>query len=104
MNTFRKALSAEGIGLSILYNTKTLNKQPWTDHILSLNVYNKMYSPARLKKFREDLTLPICEKIEMECVQFPGSGRLLATQEDMDDVINAIVKVYDNRDKLSSIE
>jgi len=104
MNTFRKVLSAEGISLSILYNTKTLNKQPWTDHILTLNVYKKMYSPARLKKFREELTLPNCEKIEMECVQFNGSGRLLATQEDIDDVINAITKVYDNRDKLRSVE
>jgi len=103
MNIFRKALGAEGISLSTLYNTKTLNKQPWTDHILTLDVYQKMYSPARLKKFKEELNLPNCEKVEHECVQFKGSDKLLATREDMDDVINAIMKVYDNRDKLSSI-
>jgi perosamine synthetase len=100
---FLKALSAEGIGFSTMYNNTTLNKQPWTDHILTLKVYQKMYSPARLKKFKEELSLPNCDKVEKECVQFSGSGRLLGTREDMDDVINAIMKVYDNRDKLNSI-
>jgi perosamine synthetase len=33
-----------------------------------------------------------------------GPGHLLGTREDMDDIINAIMKVYDNRDKLSSIK
>jgi len=32
-----------------------------------------------------------------------ASGPLLGTQADMDDIINAIMKVYDNRDKLNSI-
>jgi hypothetical protein len=32
-----------------------------------------------------------------------GPGRLLGTLEDMDDIINGIMKVYENRDKLSSI-
>jgi hypothetical protein len=32
-----------------------------------------------------------------------ASGPLLGTRQDMDDVINAIVKVYENRDKLSSV-
>ncbi len=31
-----------------------------------------------------------------------ASGPLLAAQEDMDDVANAIIKVYENRDKLPS--
>jgi hypothetical protein len=32
-----------------------------------------------------------------------ASGPLLGTRQDMDDVINAIAKVYENRDKLSSV-
>ena len=30
-----------------------------------------------------------------------ASGPLLGTKEDMDDAANAIIKVYENRDKLS---
>jgi dTDP-4-amino-4,6-dideoxygalactose transaminase len=103
ISKFVRVMAAEGIGLSTMYNNTTLNKQPWTDHILTLKVYQKMYSPARLKKFREELHLPVCDKVEKECVQFSGSGRMLGTRDDMDDVITAIMKVYDNRDKLSSI-
>jgi hypothetical protein len=33
-------------------------------------------------------------------VVLEGSGSLLGSTQDMDDVINAIMKVYENRDKL----
>jgi perosamine synthetase len=32
-----------------------------------------------------------------------ASGPLLGTKEDMDDVINAIMKIYDNRNDLKSL-
>jgi perosamine synthetase len=32
-----------------------------------------------------------------------GSGPLLGTRQDMDDIVNAINKVYENRDQLKSI-
>jgi hypothetical protein len=32
-----------------------------------------------------------------------ASGPLLGTQEDMDDIINALTKVYENRNELNKI-
>jgi hypothetical protein len=62
-----------------------------------------MHSPERLKRYRDELNLPVCDKVCGELVMIWASGPLLGTQSDMDDIINAIMKVYDNRDKLNSI-
>ena len=101
-NAFLKAVAAEGISLSP-YIANGLHREPWVDHILSLNVYKKMYSPARLKQYREQFKYPMADRVCEEMVMLWASGPLLGTQADMDDVINAIMKVYDNRDKLAKI-
>jgi dTDP-4-amino-4,6-dideoxygalactose transaminase len=101
-NIFLKALAAEGISMNG-YIANGLHKEPWTDHILNLKGYKKMYSPDRLKKYREELSLPNCDKVCNMMVMMDGSGNLLGTRADMDEVINAIMKVYVNRDKLNSI-
>lgn len=100
---FLKALAAEGIGMSG-YISNGLHKEPWVDHILNLKVYQKMYSPARLKQYREELAYPKCDQVCADMVMLWASGPLLGTQADMDDIINAIMKVHDNRDKLSLIK
>jgi perosamine synthetase len=99
---FLKAVAAEGISLSP-YIANGLHKEPWTQHIQTLPDYKKMYGTARLKKFNEELNLPKCDQVCQEMAMIWASGPLLGTLADMDDVINAIMKVYDNRDKLNSI-
>jgi perosamine synthetase len=99
---FFKALTAEGISLSP-YIANGLHKEPWTDHIQTLVEYKKLFGSARLKKFKEELNLPNCDKVCEDMVMLWASGPLLGTLADMDDLINAIMKVYDNRDKLNSI-
>jgi dTDP-4-amino-4,6-dideoxygalactose transaminase len=100
--TFLKAMSAEGVSLSP-YIKRGLHLEPWIDHILSRKVYQKMYSPQRLEQYRDESKCPNCDKVCQEMVMLWASGPLLGTKEDMDDVINALVKVYENRDKLHSI-
>jgi len=99
---FLKALSAEGIRLSP-YISQGLHKEPWVEHILSSKVYQKMYSRKRLREYREQNRCPNCDKVCQEMAMIWASGPLLGTKEDMDDVADAILKVYENRDKLSSI-
>lgn len=99
---FLKAVAAEGIGLSP-YIANGLHREPWTDHIQTLPEYKTMFGAARLKKFREELILPKCDQVCQDMVMLWASGPLLGSQDDMDDIINAIMKVYDNRDKLNSI-
>ncbi len=99
---FLKAVRAEGVSLSG-YIGQGLHKEPWIDHILSQKVYKKMFSEERLQRYREENKCPNCDKVCREMVMVWASGPLLGTKEDMDDIADAILKVYENRDKLSSI-
>lgn len=99
---FLKAIAAEGIPLNG-YIAHGLHKEPWVDYILNLKVYKKMYSPERLRQFKAQLEFPMCDQVCANMLTLNGPGPLLGSQADMDDIINAIMKVYDNRDKLSSI-
>ena len=101
---FLKALAAEGITISP-YISRGLHGEPWVDHILGLKVYQTMYSPARLKQYKEELACPVCDKIcSEEMLMLWASGPLLGEKSDMDDVVNAIMKLYQNRDQLSKVE
>jgi perosamine synthetase len=99
---FLKALEAEGICLTN-YISKGLHKEPWTDHILSLREYQKMYSPESLKSFREALNCPNCDRVTDDLAIIWASGPLIGSREDMDDIINGIMKVHENRDQLNQI-
>jgi len=99
---FLKALRAEGVSLDD-YIEQGLHKEPWVEHVLSSKVYQKMFSPQRLRRYREENSCPNCDKVCQEMVMIWASGPLLGTKEDMDDIANAMLKVYENRDKLSAI-
>jgi len=99
---FLKALNAEGISLSP-YIALGLHREPWIEHILSSKVYKKMFSEKRLQRYREETACPNCDKVCDEMAMIWASGPLLGTKEDMDDIADAIQKVYENRDKLRSI-
>jgi len=99
---FLKVLRAEGISLSP-YIGQGLHREPWTEHILNSRVYQKMFSGERLRRYREENKCPNCDKVCQEMAMIWATGPLLGTKEDMDDVANAIIKVYENRNKLSAI-
>lgn len=100
---FLKAIAAEGVGLSPYI--KGLHTEPWVDHILGLKEYKTMYSADRLKQFREQaLNLPNCDRVGQEMITLGGSTQLLGTKADMDDIINAIMKVHENRNSLKDIK
>ncbi|MBC7759043.1 MAG: DegT/DnrJ/EryC1/StrS family aminotransferase [Phormidesmis sp. FL-bin-119] len=97
---FLKAVAAEGVNLSP-YIARGLHIEPWIDHIKGLREYQKMYTSARIKQYTEEMACPNCDLIcNEEMVVLPGSSCLMGTKQDMDDVINAIMKVHENRDKL----
>ncbi|MGV8134566.1 MAG: DegT/DnrJ/EryC1/StrS family aminotransferase [Mangrovibacterium sp.] len=98
-----KALAAEGISLSP-YIQNGLHKEPWIDNIVSRKEYQQMYGKDRLQQFKEEMDCPVCDLIcNEEMLMLWASGPLLGTKEDMDDVINALTKIYENRDKLNAI-
>ena len=99
---FIKAVSAEGIGLSP-YIKNGLHRELWTENILARREYKTMYDKKSLQLFRDCLTLPGCDDVCANMIMLWASGPLLAEQSDMDDIIKAIMKVYDNRDQLRNV-
>jgi dTDP-4-amino-4,6-dideoxygalactose transaminase len=99
---FLRAVAAEGINLSG-YIKRGLHREPWVEHILGSRVYKKMYSQKRLREYREQMDCPNCDRVCREMAMIWASGPLLGTKSDMDDIADAIEKVYENRDKLNSI-
>ena len=100
---FLKALAAEGVSLSP-YIKNGLHKEPWVDNIINRKVYQKMYTSRRLQQFKEEMVCPNCDIVcDEEMIMLWASGPLTGTQEDMDDVINALTKIYENRDQLNKV-
>ena len=98
-----KALAAEGLNLSP-YISNGLHKEPWVDNVLDQKVYQKMYSPQRLEQYKDENKCPNCDVVcEEEMLMLWASGPLLGSREDMDDVVNALAKVYENRDQLAQL-
>ena len=101
-DVFLKAMAAEGISLSP-YIRNGLHREPWTENIVNRSVYKKMYGTKRLKQFTAELEMPNCDWVCDNMVMLWASGPLLAEERDMDDIINAIMKVHANKDQLSKI-
>ena len=99
---FIKAIRSEGVGFGS-YIGQGLHKEPWVEHILSDKVYQRMYSAERLRQYREENACPHCDEVCQNVIAFWSSGILLGEKEDMDDIVNAIFKVHENRDKLKAV-
>lgn len=100
---FLKALRAEGINMSP-YIKNGLHREPWVDNIINRKVYKKMYTPERLQQFKDEMVCPNCDIVcDEEMVMLWASGPLLGTTEDMDDIINALIKIYENREQLNKV-
>jgi dTDP-4-amino-4,6-dideoxygalactose transaminase len=99
---FFKAMEAEGVSLSP-YIERGLHREPWVDNVIKTRAYQKTFSARRLQQFKEEMSCPKCDQVCEEMAMIWASGPLLGTQADMDDIADAILKVYENRDKLSTI-
>lgn len=98
---FFKAVAAEGVDLSP-YIERGLHREPWVDNVPKTRAYQKAFSPERLRLFKEQMSCPNCDRVCQEMVMLWASGPLLAEKSDMDDIANAILKVYENRDQLAT--
>ena len=101
---FLKAMQAENIPIGP-YIPSGLHKYEWVNFTTGLDVYKKMYGKKRLKEYREQMShLPLCDQVADQMLLIPGSGPLTAGLSDMKDIIDALMKVYEGRDKLKSIK
>lgn len=94
---FIAALRAEGVPCSSGYGQQ--NKDGLIEEALNSRGYKRLFSEKRLKQWREENHLPGNDQLSREAVTFYQS-LLLGTQSDMDDIVNAIQKIYENRKEL----
>jgi perosamine synthetase len=94
---FIRALNAEGITASNGYGKQ--NKDGMFEEALNSRGYKRLFSEARLKQWRDENNLPGNDLLCDQAVTFYQS-MLLGTKADMDDIVNAITKIYENRDSL----
>ena len=95
---FISALSAEGIPCSGGYGPQ--NKDGLIEEAFNSRGYKRLFSESRLNKWRDENHLPGNDQLCMEAVAFYQSI-LLGSRSDMDDIVNAITKIYENRDSLA---
>ena len=95
---FLAALQAEGIPCSSGYEAQY--NDGFMEEVLSSRGYKKLFSVQRLKRYREELhELPENDQLTREAVWF-FQNMLLGERQDMDDIVNAVQKVYENRKQL----
>jgi dTDP-4-amino-4,6-dideoxygalactose transaminase len=95
---FIQALAAEGIPCSSGYGPQ--NREDMIEATLNSKGYRRIYSAKRLNQWREENVLPGNDKLCSEAVTFYQSI-LLGSRNDMEDIVRAITKIYENRASLA---
>ena len=96
-NKFIEALWAEGIPASSGYGPQ--NKCELVEEAINSRGYKRLFGEDRLRRYREENHLPGNDQLCEEAVAFT-QNLLLGTKSDMDDIVRAVTKIYENRDSL----
>ncbi len=94
---FLAALKAEGVPCSSGYDR--VNKNAFFENALQSKNFRKAYSKEKLDRCRQLNHCPDGDRLSDEAVWFFQS-LLLGTKRDMDDIADAILKIYENRAEL----
>ncbi len=97
-NKFLDALRAEGIPCSSGYGPQY--KDSFIEVVLNSKNFKRAFSKERLDKYRQELQYPENDQLCEEAVWL-GQELFLTTKEDINDIADAISKIYENRDKLA---
>lgn len=101
-NKFVKALRAEGIpvstGLGVIEG-RPQHREGLIEATLNSKTFRKIYSKEKLDAYREQLNCPEADQLVEETIGF-HSPVLLGSRKDMDDIYNAFLKIYENREQL----
>ena len=95
---FLAALEAEGIPCSGGYGPQY--RDGLIEAALNSKNFKRGFSKERLDRYRDELHYPENDRLCEEAVWFT-QNLLLGTRSDVDDIADAILKVYENKDKLT---
>jgi len=97
-NKFLSALRAEGVPCSGGYGPQY--NDGLIEAALNSKNFKRSFSKERLDRYRKELDYPDNDQLCNEAVWFT-QNLLLGTKSDMVDIADAILKIYENRDKLA---
>jgi dTDP-4-amino-4,6-dideoxygalactose transaminase len=95
---FIRALEAEGIPCS--GGSGPQYRDGLIEDFLTSKNFTRSFPKARLDQYRKELNYPANDQLCQEAVCFT-QNLLLGPKQDIDDIANAIEKLYQNRDKLA---
>ena len=95
---FLAALEAEGVPCSGGYGPQY--RDGLIEAALTSKNFTRSFPKERLDQYRKELNFPANEQLCEEAVWFT-QNLLLGPKQDMDDIADAIEKLYENRDKLA---
>ena len=95
---FLAVLEAEGIPCSGGYGPQY--KDSFIEVTLNSKNFKRGFSKERLDRYRQELHYPDNDQLCEEAVWLT-QNLLLGTKSDIDDIADAILKIYENRDKLA---
>jgi perosamine synthetase len=97
-NKFMAALRAEGIPCGEGYGQQYFDGL--IEEAISSRGYKRLFTEQRLNSYREELhNLPDNDQLTREALWF-YQNMLLGERSDMDDIVNAVQKIYENRNQL----
>jgi dTDP-4-amino-4,6-dideoxygalactose transaminase len=101
---FLDALEAEGIpaskGLGVVED-RGMNEEGLIAQALASKAYRHVYPAEKLASYASDNACPLSDRLCQETVGF-HQRVLLGTRADMDDIADAVQKLYENREKLAA--
>jgi len=95
---FLAALEAEGVPCSGGYGPQY--RDGLIEVALTSKNFTRSFPKERLDKYRQELNFPDNDQLCEEAVWFT-QNLLLGPRQDIDDIADAILKIYENRDKLA---
>ena len=99
---FIAALNAEGVhanaGLGVI-SGKPMNQEGCLEDAFRSKAYQMIYPQEKLANYQAENECPACDLLVEETVGF-HQAMLLGPRQDMDDIANAVAKIYENRRRL----
>ena len=96
---FQSAVRKEGIGFGNGIDS-SLHRGSFIEGYLNTRAFKNIFSNQRLNKYRRDNQCPVNEKIAAETGLSLGQRVFLGTKKDMEDIVEAIVKIQKNSAEL----
>jgi len=95
---FLRAIQQEGIPIGAGY--KPLNKEPFLEKILQSRAFRRVFSDARLKKYREMNVCPVNDALCKEAL-FLSQRCLLGGPGDVDQIVGAVEKIKRHAEEIA---